>query len=29
MFAGIYGRRRRDMLTVPEADKALPKVSFA
>jgi LemA protein len=29
VFAGVYGRRRKDMLTIPEGDKALPKVSFA
>jgi hypothetical protein len=29
MFAGIYGRKKRDMLTIPEAEKAVPKVSFA
>lgn len=29
VFAGIYGRRRRDMLQIPEAERAVPKVSFA
>lgn len=28
-FAGVYGRRKRDMLTIPEAERAVPKVSFA
>jgi len=29
LFAGIFGRKRRDMLTIPEAERAVPKVSFA
>ncbi|MBI2076939.1 MAG: LemA family protein, partial [Euryarchaeota archaeon] len=29
LFAGIYGRKQRDMLTIPEAERAVPKVSFA
>lgn len=28
-FAGIYGRKKRDMLTIPEAERVVPKVSFA
>ena len=29
LFAGLYGRKKRDMLTIPEAERAVPKVSFA
>lgn len=28
-FAGLYRRTKRDMLTIPEAERAVPKVSFA
>lgn len=29
MFAGMYGRRQREMLAIPEVERAVPKVSFA
>lgn len=29
LFAAIFGRRQRPMLTIPEAERAVPKVSFA
>jgi len=29
LFAGLYGRKSRAMLTVPEAERAVPKVAFA
>jgi LemA protein len=29
LFAGMYGRKKRDMLTIPEAERAVPKVAFA
>lgn len=29
VFAGVYGRRKKDMLSIPEAERAVPKVSFA
>jgi LemA protein len=29
LFAGMYGRSKRDMLSIPEAERAVPKVSFA
>lgn len=28
IFAGMYGRKKRDLLTIPEAERAVPKVSF-
>ena len=28
IFAGIYGRKKRDLLTIPEVERAVPKVSF-
>jgi LemA protein len=29
LFASLYGRKGRTMLTIPEAERAVPKVSFA
>jgi LemA protein len=29
MFAGMYGRKSKLMLTIPEPERAVPKVSFA
>lgn len=29
LFAAIYSRRKRDMLQIPEPERAVPKVSFA
>ena len=28
IFAGMYGRKKRDLLTIPEAERTVPKVSF-
>ena len=29
LFARIYGRQNKQMLTIPEAERAVPKVAFA
>ena len=29
VFAGMYGRKNREMLAIPEAERAVPKVAFA
>ncbi len=29
LFAGMYGHREKDMLRIPEAEKAVPKVDFS
>lgn len=29
LFAGMYNRHKKDMLTIPEAERVVPKVSFS